>query len=35
MRTHQDEAAGIGRDLANNFEDDQVRGPFLDNLVQL
>jgi nuclear cap-binding protein subunit 1 len=34
-RTHEDEAAAIGRDVANNFEDDQIRGPFLDNLVQL
>ena len=34
-RTIQDEAAGLGRDIANNFEDDQVRGPFLDTLIQL
>lgn len=34
-RTIQDEVAGLGRDIANNFEDDQVKGPFLDTLVQL
>ncbi|KAE9970027.1 hypothetical protein BLS_005109 [Venturia inaequalis] len=35
IRTPQDEAAGLGRDIANNFDDDQIRGPFLDNFVQL
>lgn len=31
----QNQAAGFGRDIANNFEDDQVRGPLLDTLVDM
>jgi nuclear cap-binding protein subunit 1 len=31
----QDQCAGFGRDIANNYEDDQVRGPLLDTLVDM
>ncbi|KIV99622.1 uncharacterized protein PV09_08688 [Verruconis gallopava] len=31
----QDQCAGFGRDIANNFDDDQVRGPLLDTLVDM
>jgi hypothetical protein len=31
----RDQCAGFGRDIANNFEDDQVRGPLLDTLVDM
>jgi nuclear cap-binding protein subunit 1 len=31
----QDQAAGFGRDIANNFEDDQVRGPLLDTIIDM
>lgn len=34
-RAHQTQCASLGRDIANNFDDDQVSGAFLDNLVQL
>ncbi|KAF2418659.1 cap binding protein [Tothia fuscella] len=35
MGPYEDQCAGIGREIGLNFEDDQIRGPFLDNLVQL
>lgn len=31
----QDHCAAFGRDIANNFDDDQVRGPLLDTLVAM
>ncbi|KAF2404686.1 cap binding protein [Trichodelitschia bisporula] len=34
-RSAEDEARGIGRDIANNFDDDQVRGGFLDDMMAL